>query len=202
MMTQTALTESDPRRAWAPAGAIRVAAKDSSAVAYIGTHTTVTEEEYPCAVLWSGRRRKPAKASGVFFSVEERNRAVAEHFEWVRRVEERRRENTAARKAARANHQFRVGSIVVSSWGYDQTNVDAYQVVKMCGKTMVLLRPIGLASVGEDSDAVRPVPDAFISEETLRRRVGETSVSINSSQHASLWDGERSYYRTPYGMGH
>ena len=34
--------------------------------------------------------------------------------------------------------EIQTGDIIVSSWGYDQTNVDAYQVIRTTPKMMVL----------------------------------------------------------------
>lgn len=59
------------------------------------------------------------------------------------------------------------GAIFCHSWGYDQTNVDYYQVVKRSG-TRVYLRPIAASSVagseGFMSDSVVPAKDRFIDE--------------------------------------
>ena len=38
------------------------------------------------------------------------------------------------------NHSLKVGDILVASWGYEQTNVDFYQVVALKGKTMVTVK--------------------------------------------------------------
>ena len=40
-----------------------------------------------------------------------------------------------------------IGDIVYSSWGYDQTNVDFYEVVGKQGKITYFLQQIGTAGV-------------------------------------------------------
>lgn len=58
------------------------------------------------------------------------------------------------------------GAIFEYSWGYDQTNIDYFQVVRRSGST-VWVRPIGKKSVGGEGfmcDNVMPVKDAFVPE--------------------------------------
>jgi hypothetical protein len=57
----------------------------------------------------------------------------------------------------------KIGDILSSSWGYDQTNVDFYQVIGVT-KSSVRIRKITqkVAHYGEGSDSVVPVKDAFV----------------------------------------
>lgn len=71
----------------------------------------------------------------------------------------------------------KIGDIFVESWGYEQTNVDAYQVVKV-NKSSVVLREIALdvvESTGWASDMVVPVKDSFIDEKTFVKRIRKDS---------------------------
>lgn len=63
-------------------------------------------------------------------------------------------------------HSPKIGDILSSSWGYDQTNRDYYQVVRVT-PAKVALRKIKTEVVvyGDSSDEVRPVKDAFESAE-------------------------------------
>jgi len=67
-----------------------------------------------------------------------------------------------------------LGQILSSSWGYDQTNVNFYQVVKLVGKQSVEIREIGYVDHATHSmEGLKvPAPDSFCGE-TLRRRVAE-----------------------------
>lgn len=59
-----------------------------------------------------------------------------------------------------------VGMIFRNSWGYEQTQVDYYQVVTVKGKS-VTIKAIAAESVGatsHDSDRVKPVKDAFLQQ--------------------------------------
>lgn len=99
------------------------------------------------------------------------------------------------------------GTVFVNSWGYEQTNVDAYEVVAVVGKRTLELRPIAIESVqGETSmsDQVKPVPGAFVGE-VFRKRATVASYGGTPDVYVSFefggcskWDGERSYYRSWY----
>ena len=82
----------------------------------------------------------------------------------------------------------RVGDVFYAIWGYDQTNVDYYQVVELNGATMVTLRKIG-----EDREASAwmqgystPKPGKFVGG-PIRRKVSGDGVSIDSVRAATLF---------------
>ena len=88
---------------------------------------------------------------------------------------ERRVKAAADRKAAVAKtaENIQVGTILVNSWGYDQTNVDAYEVIAKPSPQTVVIREIALQTIedseGHMSDTVKPVAGAFIGEPEKRR---------------------------------
>lgn len=65
-----------------------------------------------------------------------------------------------------------VGDLFYGSWGYEQTNVDFFQVVALKGKHTAVLREIGRDYIGGYAmqGNVRPCRDAFISDETYTVR--------------------------------
>jgi hypothetical protein len=81
-------------------------------------------------------------------------------------------------KTTETTHHVPIGAVFCWSWGYDQTNVDYYQVVGLtrCG---VRVRPIAAERVpgsgGQMSCRVRPARDHFISEKVETKRVGRTN---------------------------
>ena len=92
-------------------------------------------------------------------------------------------------------------TILVNRWGYEQTNVDFYQVIKVTEKTVVI-RQIAAEKVKEENliGRVRPIKDNFIGE-PMRRKIinafGYTFVSLNSYSSASIWD-EKDVVYTQY----
>lgn len=83
-----------------------------------------------------------------FPTMERRDKYVSET---IKRITERTNDkNTRQQKKAdiRANftNPFKVGQIYYTSWGYDQTNVDFYEIVEVKGK-QVKIQEIGAKSV-------------------------------------------------------
>jgi hypothetical protein len=103
-------------------------------------------------------------------------------------------------------HGLKPGDIMVCSWGYDQTNIDYYQVTEVRGKNVVL-REISKKVVGDSggsSERVMPVPDSFIGEPLLKRPSGSSGkpyVRVTSYSSAHLWDGKPDHQTGPY-SGH
>ena len=116
----------------------------------------------------------------------------------AKRKEERKIARAAARKEAQEN--VKKGDIFVASWGWEQTNVDAYQVVEKKGAT-VTLREIGLDTIygseGFMSDRVRPVKNLFIGERFTKRITGR-GIKISDCQHAMPAEEGKEFYRSWY----
>lgn len=112
-----------------------------------------------------------------------------------------------------------VGDFFEESWGYDQTNVDFYQVVRISstGKT-VWLRHVRSSIVrggdGGPADYVAPIPDDFDRSKAgddgafkrLLRHYNhgngpEVSVNMTSYSNAYLWDC-KPVFQTGAGWGH
>lgn len=99
-------------------------------------------------------------------------------------------------------HGLQVGDILESSWGYEQTNVNFYQVVEVMG-SQIVVREIGSKTVDEDKNIshVVAVPNHFIGP-ALKRKPGLGGyVKIDGSQSAHKWDG-KPVYETSSGWGH
>jgi hypothetical protein len=100
----------------------------------------------------------------------------------------------------KAPHTIKVGDIMYTSWGYEQTNVDWYQVTKLIGSRMVELRKIYGSSTPDnlpDRGTTVPIKDAFIDGvKPIRKLVTNNSVNIASYARAWAWDGKSKYYST------
>lgn len=62
-------------------------------------------------------------------------------------------------------HPFEVGDIVVNTWGYDQTNVDCYQVIRATAKSVRIAKIAKAGVPGSDgfmSNRVVPLKDQFV----------------------------------------
>lgn len=69
-------------------------------------------------------------------------------------------------------HGLQVGDVVRSSWGYEQTNVNHYQIVKVIGKRTVEVRALAVheEATGGMTGRVAPVHGEFVGE-VMRRTV-------------------------------
>ena len=105
-----------------------------------------------------------------------------------------------SKKAKTANYVFpeiTVGTIFHSSWGYNMTHADFYQVVDRTA-SFVKVRKL---AVKQDGNAwqgyATPMRDTFDGG-IIRAKLGNTGssayISIDRSQTAFLWDGKPKYY--------
>lgn len=91
-----------------------------------------------------------------------------------------------------------VGDILYSSWGYDQTNVDFYRVIKRT-KASIKLEELQYRSIesGDMSGSVVPIDHAIASSDvdgkTFRISNYGPICKISDSQRAYLWDGKPKY---------
>lgn len=98
-----------------------------------------------------------------------------------------------------------VGDIMYSSWGYDQTNIDFYEVVSATPST-VQIRHIEkkIVQQGRGSDQVMPVAGRYTGP-PKRKKIQVYNdgpyVRLNSYSSARLWDGKPKS-QTAAGWGH
>ena len=147
-----------PDREWfIPKNATKVSDKLSDAVAYLSTNT----RGKPRATIFFGKQSKPV--TDYWYRDEERRAAaVGLTFESRRKSLAFKQERHDKRKAF--VHDVKVGDMYYTSWGYDQTNVEYFQIVEVKGK-FAILREIGGESVDTIRDQGRSVPlkDSFLS---------------------------------------
>lgn len=121
----------------------------------------------------------------------------------VQEIRAKRKEEAKVR-AAEMSAKVKVGDIFVDSWGYEQTNVDFYQVVAKPSPKTVIVREI--ACVTEEgseqshgmADSVFPARDQFIGKEMKKRIDKYGGFKTYSFSCARPVDEGRSYYRSWY----
>lgn len=96
----------------------------------------------------------------------------------------------------------KVGDLFVDSWGYEQTQVDLYQVVAKPSAKTVTVRPIACETVegseGRDCRYVRAVPNAFIGEEIKKRLNNYGGFKTYSYSSARPTTAESKHYNSWY----
>ena len=110
-----------------------------------------------------------------------------------------RAEYKAARKVkaleASANHGVKVGDVFRSSWGYDQTNVDYYQVLSVSNKTATFCK---IAQLSENDGFLQgncvPAPNQFIGK-PFKKLIQKSSTE--SSAYVKIYSFANAYKIEP-----
>lgn len=160
------------------------------------------EGKHPSVKIWKPKATKPS-ANCWFRTAEQREAYVAE---FVRNYGEHR----AARAQATAERNgtpeqlaaVQVGTVFVHSWGWEQTNVDFYEVVEKRGRNVVL-QPIASREVEGSlyghgmANQVVAVPGQHLARDPVTKRLQFTGdgcayVSFEYGW-AEAWDGRPMY---------
>lgn len=172
-------------------GSVKVTCKRSGAFVFIRTT--------PNGFIAQGYLPKATRNS-VFnyrFSTEKaRAEHVAKFFDGVVASQERAK---AARAERLQPHRLQVGHVFATSWGYEQTNVEFYEVTAIKGKNTVELREVSQITDETGYTTGRTMPRlGHYTGAAFERRVsmayGSPSVRINSSACGRLWDGKPKSY--------
>ena len=172
-------------------------ANDLSSVVYLFDN----DAGKPCARGYTGRKLKPT------FSIYFKNKL--RRTEYIKCFQQ---ENSAkkARKIERktVTRKLKVGDVLYSTWGYEQTNVDFFKVLSLVGKTMVEVIKIAADKDHKDIDhgSALPLPNDEIGKPFKRKVYGKgLSITINQVSCASLLDfktnpldGSREYKPVAY----
>lgn len=180
-----------------PQGAVKVADKQSDAIAYL---YPASHNGKPCAMLFLGKSQKPAWRH-LFNTEQAREKYIAEAFANWRAYKARR----AVERAERSKpHTLKVGDILHTSWGYEQTNVEFFQVTRIVGPHTVELREIAQerSETGWLRGTCKPAPGKFLTPRhegddrgvpIVRRANANNSVKIDDVRYAWRGGGEHSW---------
>lgn len=149
----------------------------------------------PALIAYKGRQSKPARFY-AFRSVEARDKALADY------VSERTREEDAKRERRNTPHGLQAGDIVYSTYGYEQTNVNFYEVVRIVSERSAVVREIEADKVEDGAGAMcgkaTPRPGVFTpkSVEATRRATGWERLGAGKEWRGELvkWDGRPCRY--------
>lgn len=157
-----------------------------------------SESDGVCAVAFQGKASKPLWNYG-FMSLQSREECIEKTVTSRRASLVQKAQERAARSAY--THDVKVGDFFVTSWGYDQTNVDFYEVVGVPSSKSVTLRKVANKHIKEARTCcnVVPSPGAY-TDKPFTKRVGKYGVKLDY-RHASKWDGKPKY-ETAWGYGH
>lgn len=142
------------------------------------------------AIGFIGKAIRPA-FNYTFKTDQARADYIAKWTESLRRAQEARAQRRAEKRSE--THGLQVGSVLVSSWGYDQTNVNWYQVTAVVSAKTVVVREIAGRTIpaADGGSAMSgystPCLNQFVGE-SVRVRAGRHGVAVKSYR-AAPWDG-------------
>jgi len=155
----------------------------------------------PTVTIWRPKAKKPF-ANYYYQSTEDREKRIHEHIQDYQEEQKRKEQYKQERKGTpELLSKTNPGAIFRFSWGYDQTNLNFYQVISRKG-SMVKIREIMQDSVkgseGFMAENRIAVKDKFIEDApVLTKKVQFTKekpyITMASYGWCSLWDGKPNY---------
>jgi hypothetical protein len=195
-MTQTRAAKRIEAR-YIPDGAKEIKDSESSAVVYVYQYEANTK----FLAIGYNATRKNHDFHYYYATKEERDNKIQAFFDAARITEAEKERRTQARKTT-SNHQVEEGALFYESWGYDQTNINFYQVVKALPKS-VYIREVASTVVDDQvgQEFVVPVPDNFIGNRIIKRvnDIGKDyCLRMTSFSTAFVWSGSPLARTSPY----
>jgi len=152
------------------------------------------DKEKPIAIFYTGKQSKPTWFIR-FTDNDAMKKRVVNSISRLMTWEDRKAERREARK--NVTKDIKVGQIYSYSWGYEQTNVDFYQVTEVKGKVFTI-REISRKIVSNDcgnsmTADVSPVKDSFLedSKPIIKRSLsmphGILSLTDENKKHFTSW---------------
>lgn len=87
------------------------------------------------------------------------------------------------------------GSILYSSWGFEQTNINFYIVLERKNTKLIVQEVAQLRTYSrDDSGTCKPNINKLIGEPFERRLTKYACININTVEHASLYNNETLYW--------
>lgn len=128
-----------------------------------------------------GGRRQAPDFHTCFRTKERADIYVRDWYERIKKRELGKVERRAALKGA--PNPLQLGDILKATWGYEQTNVDYYQVVAVLGKSVEVRAIKGevVKATGDMSGQCVPVPDQFISGAMCKRVGADGTIKVRNS---------------------
>lgn len=172
----------------------------------------ISSKNYPTLRIWKGKALKPFH-NYCYLSVEERENKlqIIKENRAKQLADKVKRKELEKQAIANYKHNIKVGDIYYSSWGYDQTNIDYYEVVKISGRA-VWFQKIGqfVDSAYITQDVTKPNRTVLIGEPFKKivqfwynDTTGKISEHFNLNSYSSFtkWGGSL-LYQTNSMFGH
>ena len=135
----------------------------------VHTGTTKTGKHHISVMAFRGKARNHY-ANYAFRNEDHASDWMAQQHASERKTDQQKIQRATDRQAARAHftNPYHVGDILYNSWGYDQTNIDWYQVVRVSRRSIWVRAIAGtLVETGNMSGTTTPCKGQFTSAQTL-----------------------------------
>lgn len=146
--------------------------------------------------IWTGKSILPKGRHLHTYTTSEKHRewAIKNAVETARSNEEARAKRAREKASVKAADFWSVGDVIYNSWGYDQTNIDWYQIVEVKNKSVVLREIAQNCSDfgGPTGGKTQPCRNQFCGKPFVKMvgREGRISFEFGGS---SKWDGKPKY---------
>ena len=148
-----------------------------------------------CKIHWRYVYRTEAEAIEKMFSTHNNIEAN------IKSGNDKKEAQRKANAEVKASDFYKVGDVICNSWGYEQTNIDWYQVVKVGNKTIEIKEIHGaqvegtMMSHGMACDVVAVIDDFKENGDEFTLRVKEKGRLSNpkSFYYMHKWDGRPTY---------
>jgi hypothetical protein len=159
-------------------------------------------EENKIVAVFTGKKKK--SSSKYRFKTIERfheymDEEVKNHFDNLARKEMKKEED---KKLAKMNREkVNVGDIFHTSWGYEQTNVNFFQIIEKKSASTVLIREISSEVLEETSwcsNTINPIKDAFIGDtkKCTINKYGQIVKADRYGNNAYNTNGKRGFHQS------
>lgn len=146
----------------------------------IEVHGYTTPRGLVAAVAFHGKRGKP----DWHYSYKTPEALARKVKEWLDGIAQWQGAVADRRAKANAPHTLQVGDVLRSSWGYDQTNIDYYQITKLIGRSHVEIRPIRqISTAGGWTGKCAPDVGNFAGE-PMRKKVNAAQNGVRIESYA------------------
>jgi len=156
----------------------------------------------PCVKAWSGKRSRP-DLHYRYLSRKQRWQDVRRYLSAARSAENEKIERSKRQKIEREamRKKLVVGSIVNTSWGYDQTNVAFFEVVERPSPAMAVIRQIAsrhIRATGPMAEMCGPVPGSFVGDPIKRQITGAGVSNCEYGKTGRPCEPDSEHYRSWY----
>lgn len=192
-----------PRDFYIPKNATPIDCGDTDAAVFIYDKLGENRGSPYGGIAFHGRANKP-DWHFTFKTEERRAEKIAEYLAGRKASAEYKTKRKTERNAP---HPLKLGTILHTSWGYDQTNVEYFEVTRIIGPHTVELRELkqDRTTTGFMCGRCKPIAGQYLSPRyegddsglpIVRRARGDGSVKISECRTA--WVGDKEAYWSSY----